>query len=100
MHGLYLHLLDNAGLSQLILISVVASGATILVVIVLVSFITTFILCTRKPQKSNRDKQVQAINPIDVVYDEIQCYESVPGPKDPADRLVLKENAAYGEFTM
>ena len=93
-----MHLLDNAGLSRLMLIVVIAPGATILVIIVLISFITTFILCTRKSQKSN--KQMQAKNPIEVVYDEIQCYESVPGPKDPANRVVLKENAAYGELTM
>ena len=73
----------------------VVSGATILVIIVLISFTVT-VMCTRKSLKP-KDKQ-QAITSIEVVYDEIRCYEKVTGQENSADRVVCKENAAYGEL--
>ena len=80
----------------------VVAGATLTLILpLLTSFIITFILCTRKSRNSRRDNlQVQAVNPIEVVYDEIQCYQSVSAPKDQADGVILKDNPAYGELAM
>ena len=44
--------------------------------------------------------QVQAVNPIEAVYDEIQYYQSVSVPKDQDDGVILKDNPAYGELAM
>ena len=83
----------------------VVPGATIaLILALLTSFIITFMSCTRKSQNSKRDnslvQQVQAVNPTEVVYDEIQCYQSASAPKDRDDGVILKENPAYGELTV
>ena len=96
-------IIDNLGLSKAKLISVVVSGATIALILALLSsFIITSVLCTRKSRNSKRDnlQQVQAVNPIEVVYDEIQCYQSVGAPKDQDDGVILKDNPAYGELAM
>ena len=95
-------IIDNPGLSKTKLISVVVPGAALtLILALLTSFIITFILCTRKSRNSKRDNlQVQAVNPIEAVYDEIQCYQSVSAPKDHDDGVILTDNPAYGELAM
>ena len=76
------------------LIPVVVASAVTSVMLVLVSFIIITLVCTRK----FRRKDVQVINSREAVYDEV--HDQRVQQDQPDHKVVLKENAAYGQLTM